>query len=100
MIFPSIVPNTLAVGGSAVIHVAKSKTIDFGKWELPWPLNDYYMEFYVIPRFEGNNTVSWSTDRDSMLPGETLFLTTDLEDGNYGYRMDFSVVVKEKIAVT
>lgn len=96
MSFPSIVPNTLAGEGSTVIHVADSKTIEVREWELSRPFGGYYIELYAIPSFEGSNTVSWSTDRDSMSPGETLSLTTSLEEGEYDCRMDFRVVVKKK----
>ncbi len=96
-----LIPSTYGSSGSKNVSLVGSETINIGKWEPPWPLNDYLLEFYAIPSFEGSNTVSWSTDKDLISSGEPLSLTVDLEKNKHDYRMDFRAVwIKESTGET
>jgi len=91
-----LVPLTYGSSGSENVTLGGSETINIGKWEPPWPLNDYLLELYAIPSFEGSNTLSWSTDKDLISSGESLSLTVDLEKNKHDYKMDFRAIwIKE-----
>jgi len=68
--------------------------ISIGQWE-PWPL-DYKFQIYAIPSLEGSNYVSWSIDRDTISPGESLNLRIELQEGTYNLRMSFRIVIVKK----
>lgn len=85
-----------AASGSTFVRVSGSETLVIGTWDLPWPINDYRIQFFAIPSFDGGNRLSWSVDRDLISPGETMTLTFNLESGTYDLHMDFRVVAVKK----
>lgn len=68
--------------------------IPIGQWE-PWPL-DYRFTIYAIPSLEGSNDISWSLNRDTISPGESLTLRIELHEGTYYLRMDFRIKILKK----
>lgn len=96
ILLSSILPYASAASGLTIVSISGSETVTIGTWELAWPLNDYRIEFYAIPSFDGSNTMSWSTDRDLISPSEALSLTVNLEKGRHSYRMDFRAILIKK----
>lgn len=68
--------------------------IPIGQWD-PWPL-DYRFTIYAIPSLEGSNDISWSLNRDTISPGESLTLRIELHEGTYYLRMDFRIKILKK----
>ena len=91
-------PRVTASASSTTVMLRGSNTLTIGTWELPWPLQDYKIDIYVTPSYEGSNIISWSMDRNLISPGEKLSMTINLNKGKYNYRIDFRVIVIRKSA--
>jgi hypothetical protein len=96
MLLISAILTIHATNDSIIIHTESSETITIGRWELTWPLDDYRIDFYVIPSFKGDNKLSWSIDKNLISPGEELHITVNLEEGKHDYRMGFRAIIIKK----
>lgn len=76
------------------IPFSGSYEIPIGQWE-PWP-TDYRFSVYAIPSLEGSNDITWSVNRDTISPGESLTLRIELQEGVYYLRMDFRIIIVKK----
>ena len=95
--FIPIMSSAYAVSSSTTVYVRGSETITIGSWDnFPGPLNDYRIDLYATPSFEGSNVISWSTDKDLISPGEALTLTVDVKEGKHNYKVYFKIKVVKK----
>lgn len=91
-------PIVFAAEGNAAINISGTNTIIVGIWDLPWPIDQYSINFYAIPSFDGSNTVSWSVDKDLISPGDSVSSSVNLVAGDHSYRMDFRVIIMDESA--